>query len=272
MKDVSQHTFGLKRGCLVSFGNRRALIWITHNCHSGLFWISPERLYSSSPPLCLSPSLSCVMWLPQKPISKHQAEFTASFQVFVFLPLPLFPLFPVIIKKRCVEIWIPFMTDSPVCSWNVPPVVGQHVWCVTARWVRHWIFSGLLLVSSGSAVIDYEIQRRAFGRHTSPLAHCLTTIDFLGPCLCWCIKRALSSPWYKVPLITLSLSPSIPPDFFSFFSFLSCFPSLLFLPPLPLPPLYSGPICAASVQCIMYKELFIFDACCGQIRGLGDKM
>ncbi|KAI3377773.1 hypothetical protein L3Q82_008920, partial [Scortum barcoo] len=41
-----------------------------------------------------------------------------------------------------------------------------------------------------SAVIDYEIQRRAFGRHTSPLAHCSTTIDFLVPCLRWCIKRA----------------------------------------------------------------------------------
>lgn len=97
------------------------------------------------------------------------------------------------------------MADSPVCSWNVPPAVGRHVWCASARWVRRWIFSGLLFVTSGSAVIDYEIQRRALGRHTSPLARCLTTIDFLGPCLRRCIKRARSSPWYKVLLTTLSL-------------------------------------------------------------------
>lgn len=51
-----------------------------------------------------------------------------------------------------------------------------------------------LFVTSGSAVIDYEIQRRAFGRHTSPLARYLTTIDFLGPCLRCRIKSALSSP------------------------------------------------------------------------------
>lgn len=44
-----------------------------------------------------------------------------------------------------------------------------------------WPFVSLFC---GSPVIDYEIQRRAFGRHTSPLARCLTTIDFLGPCLC----------------------------------------------------------------------------------------
>ncbi len=113
---------------------------------------------------------------------------------------------------------------------------------------------------------------------------------FSWPCLRWCIKRVPSSPWYKALLTTLSLSlflslslslsplsllfsPSLHPlDFFSCSSCLSLLPSLLFLPPSFLPPLYSGPICAASAQCIMYKELFIFDACCGQIRGLGDKM
>lgn len=162
------------------------------------------------------------------------------------------------------------MADSPVCSWNVPPVVDRHVWCATACQVCRWIFSGLLLVSSGSVVIDYEIQRRAFGRHTSPLARCLTTIDFLGPCLCWCIKRVLSSPWYTVLLTTVSHSLSPFPSPWLFLSFL--FSLHPFLPRSRLPPLYSGPICAASVQCIMYKELFIFDACCGQIRGLGDKM
>lgn len=161
------------------------------------------------------------------------------------------------------------MADSPVCSWNVPPVVDQHVWCAAVCQVCRWIFSGLLLVSSGSAVIDYEIQRRAFGRHTSPLARCLTTIDFLGPCLRWCIKRVLSSPRYKVPLTTLSLSLSHPLLSFLLSLFFSLSP---FLPRFHLPSFYSGPICAASVQCIMYKELFIFDACCGQIRGPGDKM
>lgn len=214
------------------------------------------------------------MWRAQSFISKHQAEFTTSFQVFVFLPLSLRR---VVIKIDVLRYESPFIADSPVCSWNVPPVVGRHVWCATARWVRRWIFSGLLFVTSGSAVIDYEIQRRAFGRHTSPLARCLTTIDFLGPCLRWCIKRVPSSPWYKAPLTTLScslsfLSPFLSPSYWHFPLVPLVF--LAFLPSFSAPflPLYSGPICAASVQCIMYKELFIFDACCGQIRGLGDKM
>lgn len=147
------------------------------------------------------------------------------------------------------------MVDSPVCSWNVPPVVARHVWCAMACRVRRWIFSGLLLVSFGSAVIDYEIQRRAFGRHTSPLTHCLTTIDFLGPCLRWCIKRVLFSPWYKVPLTTLSLSlppfsfsPPLSlhtPDFFLFLlSVLLSLPTTPFPPPSPLQWTYLRCLCA----------------------------
>lgn len=62
-------------------------------------------------------------------------------------------------------------SDPPSCSLRagVPCVLLHILWP--------------LFVTSGSAVIDYEIQRRAFGRHTSPLARYLTTIDFLGPCL-----------------------------------------------------------------------------------------
>lgn len=265
MKDVSQHTYGLKRGCLVSFGNRQALIQITQNCHSALFWISPERFWFSSLlslslsaclsfPLSLLQTLPCVMWRAQSPISKHQAEFTASFQVFVFLPLSSPPSLHCRYYKRRVEIWVPFMADSPVCSWNVPPVVDRHVWCATACQVCRWIFSGLLLVSSGSAVIDYEIQRRAFGRHTSPLARCLTTIDFLGPCLCWCIKRVLSSPWYTVLLTTVSHSLSPFPSPWLFLSFL--FSSLVFPPsfsaPFPPPSPLQRPYlcCFCNVLCI----------------------
>lgn len=70
-----------------------------------------------------------------------------------------------------------------LCSSYVPPVIALRARGVLACRACCCIFSGLLFVTSGSAVIDYEIQRRAFGRHTSPLARYLTTIDFLGPCL-----------------------------------------------------------------------------------------
>lgn len=121
--------------------------------------------------------------------------------------------------------------------------------CVLACRVCCCIFSGLLFVTSGSAVIDYEIQRRAFGRHTSPLARYLTTIDFLGPCLCCCIKSALSSPWYKALLTTVSLffSRSILPNF-SLVRLVSLACPLLSLAPSLLLPLYRGSICALP-QC-----------------------
>lgn len=60
---MCHNTRGLRRGCLVSFGNRRALIWITQICHSALFCISPER-FSSSSPLLSSLALSVCLFLP----------------------------------------------------------------------------------------------------------------------------------------------------------------------------------------------------------------
>lgn len=35
--------------------------------------------------------------------------------------------------KRRVEIWIPFIANTPVCFWNVPPVVDWHV--LSAWWL-----------------------------------------------------------------------------------------------------------------------------------------
>lgn len=167
-------------------------------------------------------------------------------------PPPLLPLFPVLIENRRVERWTPFMAGSPARSWNVPLADGRHVWRLSARRVCCWIFSGLLFVTSGSAVIDYEIQRRAFGCHTSPLACYLTTIDFLGSCVRCCIKWALSSPWYKVLLTTVSLVLSFHPPRLFLLSLLSL---LLALSPFLslLPPLYGGsiyvlPLC--NVLCI----------------------
>lgn len=190
------------------------------------------------------------MWRAQSLISKHQAEFTTLFQVFVLPPLPLLPLFPVIIKKDVLRyeslLWPALRFAPEMC----PQWSAGTFGAATARWVRRWIFSGLLFVTSGRAVIDYEIQRRAFGRHTSPLARCLTTIDFLGPCLRWCIKRVPSSPWYKVLLTThrhshtLSLSLSLS----SCSSCLSSLHSLLFCPPPP-PPLQWPYLCCL---CAMY--------------------
>lgn len=95
-------------------------------------------------------------------------------------------------------------SDSAPCGCR-PRSVRAGVPCVLLHIL--WPF---LFVTSGSAVIDYEIQRRAFGRHTSPLARYLTTIDFLGPCLRCRIKSALSSPWYKALLTTVSLFSLVP--------------------------------------------------------------
>lgn len=136
---MCHNTRGLRRGCLVSFGNRRALIWITQICHSALFCISPERFSSSSPLLsslalsvCLFLSYSCGpyhAWGDVHKVSSQNCLSSLTSSLFKsFLAPPLLPLFPVIIEKRRVEIWIPFMADSPVCSWNVPPVDGRHIW------------------------------------------------------------------------------------------------------------------------------------------------
>lgn len=214
---------------------------------------SPLSLSVRLFPLSLLRAPSCVMWHTQSLILKHQADFTTSFlvslQVFSSLSSPLLSSRSSLslLKKDERRDEPPFMAGPSLRSWNVPLVDGRHVWRVCCR-----IFSGLLFVTSGSAVIDYEIQRRAFGRHTSPLACYLTTIDFLGSCVHCCIKWAPSSPWYKVLLTTVSLVLSFhPPRLFLLFLLslllaLSPFSSLL-------PPLYGGsvdvlPLC--NVLCI----------------------
>lgn len=164
-------------------------------------------------------------------------KFTASYQVLRLRFLNLYS--QSLLNKMCWD-----MTRFHPAH-TAPPMVTFHARCVLACRVCCCIFSGLLFVTSGSAVIDYKIQRRAFGRHTSPLARYLTTIDFLGPCLRCCIKSALSSPWYKALLNTVSLFSlgTILPNF-SLVHLVSLACPLLSLAPSLLLPLYSGSICA----------------------------
>lgn len=187
---------GSKSGCLDSFRPNRALIWMTPNCHCAPFWNSPERWFSSSLlvlSLLLLPQdlLMCVTCatLNLQPCSRSSGQSSE--------------IFPSRYWTRWVENSILLGAASP--AQTAPPVVAFHARGPACH-VCCCIFYGLLFVTSGSAVIDYEIQRRAFGRHTSPLVRYLTTIDFLGPGLRCCIRSTLSSPWYQALLTTVSLS------------------------------------------------------------------
>lgn len=144
--------------------------------------------------------LSCFYLTCRRCHTLHTAKFTALYQV-------LRPVFLNLCSQSLLNKMYWDMNPFHSCrsSSDSAPCGRLPCSCVLACRVCCCIFSGLLFVTSGSAVIDYEIQRRAFGRHTSPLACYLTTIDFLGPCLCCCIKSALSSPWYKALLTTVSL-------------------------------------------------------------------
>lgn len=108
MKDVTQHTYGIKRGCLVSFGNRWALIWISQNCHCALFRISPER-FSSSPPFSLYLFFFCPYHVQRDVRQASSQDIKLNLQPSPFKSLStvsvLLPLFSSLSLKKRETCW-----------------------------------------------------------------------------------------------------------------------------------------------------------------------
>lgn len=104
-------------------------------------------------------TLSCVMWCAQSLFSKHQAEFTTSFQVFVFHLLPLFPLFLVVIKKDVLRyeslLWPTLQFAPEMCSQWLPGTFG-------VRWLVEYVaeYSLAFLLVCSVAVLSLIMKSR----------------------------------------------------------------------------------------------------------------